>query len=139
MIQGGGGGAQTGIPAEPRHSAEVRPLRGVPYRVPEGVLLRAADYRRAGVHVQRQAGLPDHPCREGVDGRDPRLSEPVRQQELALAMEARCYRGGGGRTKLNPVIYERRDFVAYVLICIFVIAVAVQSRGWLPIPMIWEI
>lgn len=60
-------------------------------------------------------------------------------QELALAMEARCYRGGGGRTKLNPVIYERRDFVAYVLICIFVIAVAVQSRGWLPIPMIWEI
>ena len=93
VVQGGGGGAQPGVPAEPRHSAEVRPLHSVPYRVPEGVLLRAADDRRAGVHVQRQAGLPDHPCREGVDGRDPRLAEPVRHLSSPLRGDGRTRRG----------------------------------------------
>ena len=93
VVQGGGGGAQPGVPAEPRHSAEVRPLHSVPYRVPEGVLLRAADDRRAGVQIQRQAGLPDHPCREGVDGRDPRLAEPVRHLSDPLHGDGRARRG----------------------------------------------
>lgn len=41
-----------------------------------------------------------------------------RANDLAMAMEARCYRGGEGRTKMKPLIYKRRDYVAYV--CIFV-------------------
>lgn len=60
-------------------------------------------------------------------------------QELALAMEARCYRGGDGRTKLHPMKYEKKDFTAYAVLVIFVAAVFIQSRGWLPIPMIWRI
>lgn len=35
-----------------------------------------------------------------------------RADELAMAMEARCYRGGEGRTKMNPLTYHRRDAVA---------------------------
>jgi energy-coupling factor transport system permease protein len=33
-------------------------------------------------------------------------------QELAMAMEARCYRGGEGRTKLNALKFKRRDLAA---------------------------
>ncbi|HHT19917.1 MAG TPA: energy-coupling factor transporter transmembrane protein EcfT [Tissierellia bacterium] len=42
-----------------------------------------------------------------------------RADELANAMEARGYRGGEGRTKLNPLIYQRRDYIAYGLILLF--------------------
>ncbi|MDR2162540.1 MAG: energy-coupling factor transporter transmembrane protein EcfT [Clostridiales Family XIII bacterium] len=33
-------------------------------------------------------------------------------QDLAMAMEARCYRGGEGRTKLNALRMKRRDLAA---------------------------
>ena len=33
-------------------------------------------------------------------------------QELALAMEARCYHGAAGRTRLHPLRFARRDAVA---------------------------
>lgn len=41
-----------------------------------------------------------------------------RANDLAMAMEARCYRGGEGRTKMKPLIYARWDYIAYA--CIFV-------------------
>ena len=37
-----------------------------------------------------------------------------RATDLAMAMEARCYRGGEGRTKMKPLKYERRDRIAYM-------------------------
>lgn len=40
-----------------------------------------------------------------------------RANDLAMAMEARCYRGGEGRTKMKPLVYGRRDGIAYL--CIF--------------------
>lgn len=39
-----------------------------------------------------------------------------RANDLAMAMEARCYRGGEGRTKMKPLHYSRRDFIGYVLL-----------------------
>lgn len=41
-----------------------------------------------------------------------------RANDLAMAMEARCYRGGEGRTKMKPLKYMKRDAAAYV--CVFV-------------------
>ena len=38
-----------------------------------------------------------------------------RADELATAMECRCYHGGEGRTKLHILKYERRDYIALVL------------------------
>ena len=35
-----------------------------------------------------------------------------RATDLAMAMEARCYRGGEGRTKMKPLHYEKRDRAA---------------------------
>lgn len=47
-----------------------------------------------------------------------------RANDLAMAMEARCYRGGEGRTKMKPLVYQKKDYVAYaVTICYIVIAV----------------
>lgn len=36
-----------------------------------------------------------------------------RANDLAMAMEARCYRGGEHRTKMKPLIYKKRDGIAY--------------------------
>ena len=38
-----------------------------------------------------------------------------RADELAVAMECRCYHGGEGRTKLHVLQYEGRDYLALVL------------------------
>ncbi len=45
-----------------------------------------------------------------------------RANDLALAMEARCYRGGEGRTKMKPLVYKRADWVAYAIIVIYLVA-----------------
>lgn len=39
-----------------------------------------------------------------------------RANDLAMAMEARCYRGGEGRTKMKPLIYKKRDILAYLVL-----------------------
>jgi len=44
-----------------------------------------------------------------------------RAGDLAMAMEARCYRGGDGRTKMKPLVYKKRDAVAYIILFAFVV------------------
>lgn len=43
-----------------------------------------------------------------------------RANDLAMAMEARCYRGGEGRTKMKPLRYQRRDIMAYLVLAIYI-------------------
>lgn len=50
-----------------------------------------------------------------------------RANDLALAMEARCYNGGEGRTKMKPLHYERRDAIAYIGLFLFLAAVIVMG------------
>lgn len=42
-----------------------------------------------------------------------------RATDLAMAMEARCYRGGEGRTKMKPLRYEKRDKQAYLIYLLY--------------------
>ncbi len=42
-----------------------------------------------------------------------------RADELAIAMESRCYRGGNGRTRLNPIHFCKNDLVSAIFFCIF--------------------
>ncbi len=52
-----------------------------------------------------------------------------RANDLAMAMEARCYKGGEGRTKMKPLKYKGRDFLAYfILISYFV---GMLFLGWI--------
>jgi energy-coupling factor transport system permease protein len=44
-----------------------------------------------------------------------------RANDLAMAMEARCYRGGEGRTKMKPLIYKKRDVIAYLIVILYMV------------------
>ena len=48
-----------------------------------------------------------------------------RADELATAMECRCYQGGEGRTKLKQLHYTRLDFTAYGVGALLMLAVIV--------------
>lgn len=49
-----------------------------------------------------------------------------RANDLAMAMEARCYRGGDHRTKMKPLIYKKRDGLAYgVVVCYLALCVVI--------------
>ena len=51
-----------------------------------------------------------------------------RANDLAMAMEARCYRGGEGRTKMKPLCYRSRDYMAYLVMIVYVVTVVVIGR-----------
>ena len=50
-----------------------------------------------------------------------------RANDLAMAMEARCYHGGDHRTQMKPLHYEKRDYIAYVILAAY-LAVGVVFR-----------
>lgn len=50
-----------------------------------------------------------------------------RADELAMAMEARCYRGGDNRTKMKQSILEKKDYMADFIVLVF-LAFTIASR-----------
>ena len=66
---------------------------------------RGADFETGGIFKRIRAMVP--------------LFVPLfvsafrRANDLALAMEARCYHGGENRTQMKPLRYNRRDYIAY--------------------------
>lgn len=48
-----------------------------------------------------------------------------RATDLAMAMEARCYHGGAGRTKMKPLRYNGRDRVGYLVLIGYLVIVCV--------------
>ena len=44
-----------------------------------------------------------------------------RANDLAMAMEARCYRGGDGRTKMKPLIYKKADRIGYGVLALYLV------------------
>lgn len=48
-----------------------------------------------------------------------------RADELAMAMEARCYRGGEGRTRMNEIEFDNRDYLTFAFTIIFFVAVSI--------------
>ena len=57
-----------------------------------------------------------------------------RADELAIAMEARCYRGGNGRTRMNVLKYDKKDYITMIFITIF-FALVIASRYFVNIPV----
>jgi energy-coupling factor transport system permease protein len=51
-----------------------------------------------------------------------------RANDLAMAMESRCYRGGEGRTKMKPLKYTGKDYRAYGILCVYLVAAVVIGR-----------
>ena len=51
-----------------------------------------------------------------------------RANDLAMAMEARCYHGGEGRTKMKPLKYQARDRMAYIVTVVYMALIVVTGR-----------
>ncbi|MBR3811916.1 MAG: energy-coupling factor transporter transmembrane protein EcfT [Agathobacter sp.] len=56
-----------------------------------------------------------------------------RAEDLAMAMEARCYNGGEGRTKMKPLKYQKRDYIGYAIVIVFLVLIIVAAY-LLPFP-----
>lgn len=50
-----------------------------------------------------------------------------RANDLAMAMEARCYHGGSGRTQMKPLKYKGRDYAAFLILAAY-LAVSIVFR-----------
>ena len=78
---------------------------------------RGADFESGGLFKRAKAMIP--------------LLVPLfisafrRANDLALVMEARCYNGGEGRTQMKPLVYTRRDHLAYVVLFVYLAAIIV--------------
>lgn len=76
---------------------------------------RGADFESGGLFQRARALLP--------------ILVPLfvgafrRADELAIAMECRCYHGGKGRTRLKNLRYERRDVLAFLVGAAFLAAI----------------
>ncbi|MDO4344519.1 MAG: energy-coupling factor transporter transmembrane component T [Eubacteriales bacterium] len=51
-----------------------------------------------------------------------------RANDLAMAMEARGYHGGEGRTKMKPLHYEKRDHAAYIIMAVYLFAMFAAKK-----------
>lgn len=53
-----------------------------------------------------------------------------RANDLAMAMEARCYHGGDDRTQMKPLKYAGRDYVSFLILVVYLgIAIAFRVLG----------
>ena len=102
-------------------------LRFVPILIEEtdkimkAQMARGADFESGGLIHRMKAMIP--------------LLVPLfvsafrRASDLALAMEARCYHGGEGRTKMKPLHYHANDVRAYAVAIVYLAAVI--ATNWL--------
>ena len=51
-----------------------------------------------------------------------------RANDLAMAMEARGYHGGEGRTKMKPLVYKTRDYVSYLLFVLYLVVMFLTRK-----------
>ncbi len=51
-----------------------------------------------------------------------------RADDLAIAMECRCYHGGEGRTRLHQLKYRTADYVALLIGVVLCVAVGIMGR-----------
>ena len=89
-------------------------------KIMKAQIARGADFESGGLIQKAKAMIP--------------LLVPLfisafrRANDLAMAMEARCYHGGDGRTKMKPLHYESCDRMAYVAVWAYMAAMVVFGR-----------
>ena len=91
-------------------------------KIQKAQMARGADFEEGGVIARAKAMIP--------------LLVPLfvsafrRATDLAMAMEARCYHGGEGRTKMYPLKYHRCDRIAYCCVFLYLLLMIVtRSAG----------
>ena len=77
-------------------------------KIMKAQMARGADFESGNLDPEGQG----HGASPGAGCSSPRSGGP---QIWRMAMEARCYRGGEGRTKMKPLRYEKRDRITYLV------------------------
>jgi energy-coupling factor transport system permease protein len=84
-------------------------------KIMKAQMARGADFESGGI-IKRAKGL--------VPLLVPLFVSAFRRaNDLAMAMEARCYRGGEGRTKMKPLHYKKNDVIAYIILILYIASV----------------
>ena len=111
-------GARFGVPAHELAMMMTIALRFIPTlleetdKIMKAQQARGADFETGSIFKRAKALIPIF---------IPLIVGAFRMAaDLAMAMEARCYRGGEGRTKLHVFAWKRRDTLAVVIFCAFV-------------------
>lgn len=61
------------------------------------------------------------------------ISSFRRANDLAMAMEARCYRGDEGRTKMKPLKYSTQDYIGYFCIVFYIAVIILLNIFFAPV------
>ena len=89
-------------------------------KIMKAQMARGADFESGGLIKKAKAMVP--------------LLVPLfisafrRASDLAMAMEARCYRGGTNRTKLKPLSYRKKDLYAYGILLAYLVLMIILAR-----------
>ncbi len=89
-------------------------------KIMKAQLARGADFENGGLIARAKSLIP--------------LLVPLflssfrRADELAMAMEARCYRGGENRTRMKQLTMGKRDGVAFVVSALFLVIVLLTNN-----------
>ena len=109
----------------------LHPLKKVKFPVHELALMMSISLRFIPTLIQETDKISKAQASRGVDFRTGRIKERIkaiipllvplfvsafkRAEELAMAMEARGYQGGEGRTKLRELHYTKRDILTFII------------------------
>lgn len=115
----------------------LHPLKKIKFPVHELALMMSISLRFIPTLMQETEKISKAQASRGVDFKTGPIKDRIqavipllvplfvsafkRAEELAMAMEARGYQGGGGRTKLRELTIEKRDIVALLLFLLIII------------------
>lgn len=115
----------------------LHPLKRFKFPVHELALMMSISLRFIPTLMQETDKISKAQASRGVDFRTGPMKERIkaiiplliplfvsafkRAEELAMAMEARGYQGGEGRTKLRALSYKRKDFISFSIFLLVII------------------
>ena len=115
----------------------LQPLRKFKFPVHELALMMSISLRFIPTLMQETDKISKAQASRGVDYRTGPVKDRIkaiipllvplfvsafkRAEELAMAMEARGYQGGEGRTKLRELKYHMKDFVVFIIFLVVVV------------------
>lgn len=115
----------------------LHPLKRFKFPVHELALMMSISLRFIPTLMQETDKISKAQASRGVDFRTGPFKERIkaiipllvplfvsafkRAEELAMAMEARGYQGGEGRTRLRELSYQKRDYFSFILFILIII------------------
>lgn len=123
----------------------LHPLRKLKFPVHELALMMSISLRFIPTLMQETDKISKAQASRGVDFRTGKMKDRIRAiipllvplfvsafkraEDLAMAMEARGYQGGEGRSKLRELQYKKRDYAAFIIFILVIIILFVVRNS----------